>query len=405
MIPQRVVITGMGSISALGKNSAEFWSELSSGKSGIGPIKQVDCSDMRFKSGGEVKDYREADYFQPKQLIWLDRFAQFALIAAKEAVEDSKMNELDLANAKTAVITGSCVGGKNTEDQNYYRLYHQKKRSCHPNVVPSVMANAGASHIAATYGVTGPSYTLSTACSSSTHAIGHAFWLIRQGIVSRAITGGSEAPFSMGHLRAWEALRVVAPDTCRPFSNNRSGMIIGEGGAMFVLESLSSALERGASIHAEIVGFGMSADASHLTDPHSSGQSQAIFAALQDAQIKPADVHYINAHGTGTKANDHVESTTIRAVFPEADKHLLVSSTKAAHGHMLGATGATEMIATVLAIKHKLIPPTLNFVERDPGCDIPLVVNTPHPCEIDYALCSSFAFGGLNAILAVRRFQ
>ncbi len=405
MIPSRVVVTGMGTITALGKNYNDFWRSLSSGVSGISPIEKVDCSDLRFNRGAEVKPYHEADYFQPNQLIWLDRFTQFALIAAAEAVEDSKLTQHDLANAQTAVITGSCLGGKTTEDEGFYRLYHQQKRSVHPSGIPKVMANAGASHIASTYGIIGPSYTISTACSSSTHAIGHAFWLIRQGIVSRAITGGSEAPFSYGHLRGWEALRVVTSDACRPFSNNRTGMILGEGGAMLMLESLSSAVSRGAHIHAEIVGFGMSTDANHITDPDSSGQILAISSALNDAHIKPDNVHYINAHGTGTKANDHVESTTIRAAFPHANQHLWVSSTKAAHGHLLGATGATETIATILAIKHQLIPPTLNFLEADPACDVPLVVNTARPTEIDYAVCSTFAFGGLNAILVLRRFS
>lgn len=405
MAQHRVVITGMGIISALGKNRLEFWKALSSGVSGIAPIKQVDCNGMRFQSGAEIKDFCEEDYFQPKQLIWLDRFAQFASIAANEAIKDSKLVQQDIANSRTAVITGSCVGGKNTEDRNFYRLYHQKKLTCSPNTIPCVMANAGASHIATTFGITGPTYTLSTACASSTHAIGQAFWLIRHGLVCRAIAGGSEAPFSLGNLRAWEALRVVTPDICRPFSKERTGMVLGEGGAMLVLESLSSALDRGATIYAELVGFGMSADASHITDPHSSGQCQAILAALNDAQIKPEEVQYINAHGTGTMINDSTESTTIRTIFPEANKHLWVSSTKAAHGHLLGATGAVEAIATILAIKNKLIPPTLNFLERDSTCDLPLIVDNAHPSEIEYALCSSFAFGGLNAILALRRFQ
>lgn len=402
---ERVVITGIGVISALGKNHHDYWSALTSGKSGIAPIKKVNCGSMRFTQGAEIKNYHAEDYFQPNQLVWLDPFAQFALISADEAIANAGLTKDDIANTQTAVITGSCVGGKTVEDKQFYRLYHDKKPSLHPSTVPNTMANAGASHITAKYGIVGPSYTISTACSSSTHAIGQAFWLIRHGLVSRAIAGGSEAPFSMGHLKAWEALRVVSADTCRPFSKNRSGMILGEGGAMLILESLSSALQRNATIHAEIVGFGMSGDACHITTPSSTGQQQAISAALNDAGIEASSIQYINAHGTGTLMNDQVETTTIQTIFPNRNNTLWVSSTKAAHGHLLGATGAAETIATVLAIKHALIPPTIHFEERDPACDLPLVVNEARPCEIEYALCSSFAFGGLNAILVLRRFQ
>lgn len=396
---------GLGTISAIGHNHKDFWKALCHSESGILPIQQVDCTGMRFTTGAEVKNIHMDDYFHPKELIWLDRFAQFALISAQEAIEDSQIAQKDLANDRTAVITGSCLGGKITEEAGYSRLFRQNNIRSNPNLIPNVMANAGASHITTKFHITGPTYTLSTACSSSTHALGHAFWLIRQGLVCRAIAGGSEAPFTEGHLRAWNALHVVSPDMCRPFSGSRSGMILGEGGAMLLLESLTSAQNRGAPIYAEIVGFGMSADATHLTKPNSSGQCQAILSALQDANIPPKAVHYINAHGTGTIINDEVESKTIRTVFPNADEHLLVSSTKSAHGHLLGATGALETVATVLAIKHKIIPPTLNFTEKDPDCDLPLVINQAYQYPIDYALCSSFAFGGLNAVLALRRYS
>jgi nodulation protein E len=399
----RVVVTGLGTVSALGHNHQDFWHALVNGASGIRPIQQIDCSTMRFKSGAEVNNMNMDDYFQPKEQAWLDRFAQFALIAAQEAVEHSKIDKFSLANSQTAVITGSCLGGKITEEAAYIRLYRHNNPRANPNTIPNSMANAGASHIASKFNITGPTYTLTTACSSSTHAIGHAFWLIRQGVVHRAITGGSEAPFSEGHLRAWDALRVVSTDTCRPFSSNRSGMILGEGGAMLVLESLDSAQSRGAEIYAEIVGFGMSSDAAHLTKPSSSGQRQAVLSALNDAKITPEAIHYINAHGTGTLVNDEVETKTIRSVFPKADDHLFVSSTKGAHGHLLGAAGALETIAIVLAIKHKTMPPTLNFTEKAADCDLPLIVNQAYERELDYALNFSFAFGGLNAVLVLGR--
>lgn len=405
MSPTRVVITGLGAISALGNTHKDFWNSLCQGKSGILPIQQVDCNGMRFTAGAEVKNTKMEDYFHPKELTWLDRFAQFAIISAQEAIESAKIDFNEIANDHTAVITGSCLGGKITEEAGYYRMFHKNNLRLNPSTIPNAMANAGASHITTKYRITGPTYTISTACSSSTHAIGHAFWLIRQGVVNRAIAGGSEAPFAEGHLRAWDGLHVVSSDTCRPFSGNRSGMIIGEGGAMVFLESLTSAQNRGAPIYAEIVGFGMSADATHLTKPNSSGQCQAILNALDDANIHPESIHYINAHGTGTIVNDEIESKTIRTLFPNADKHLLVSSTKGAHGHLLGATGAIETIATVLAIKHQTIPPTINFIEKDPNCDLPLVTNQAYQSPIEYALCSSFAFGGLNAVLALRDYN
>lgn len=404
MKPARVVITGLGTISALGKNHPEFWSALLGGQSAIAAIEQVNCSDLRFKMGAEVKSYHDEDYFDAKQITWMDRFTQFALIAAQEAVDDARLNINELANSQTAIITGSCLGGKITEDKAFYRYYHQNNKRTSPTLIPTSMANAGASQIAATFGITGPAYTISTACSSSTHAIGNAFWLIRQGVVNCAITGGSETPFSPAQLSSWEALRVIASDTCRPFSKNRSGMILGEGGAMLILESLDSALNRGANIYAELVGFGMSADATHLTIPNSLGQEQAVLAALNDAGITADAVNYINAHGTGTLINDQVETKTIQRVFPYANKHLKVSSTKGAHGHLLGATGAIETIATALTLKHQIIPPTVNFLDTDPDCDLPLIVNEAQESSLDYALCSSFAFGGLNAILVLRRF-
>lgn len=401
----RVVVTGMGVISAIGNHLHDFWRTLTAGQSGIGQICSVDCSDLNFKYGAEVKNYISADYFDIRQLACLDRFSQFALIAATEAVSDACLSSGELANPETAVVTGSCLGGKMTEDDAYFNLYGCGGSRASPMTIPRAMTNAAASQIALLYGITGPVYTVSTACSSSTHAIGQAFWMIRQGIVSRALTGGSEAPFSKGQLKAWEGLRILSNDACRPFSKNRSGVILGEGGAMLVLESLSHAMERGARIHAEIAGFGMSADAVHLVNPDSSGQSRAILAALNDAGLQPVDIQYINAHGTGTLLNDRVESETIRTVFNTGSDALRVSSTKAAHGHLLGATGAIETVATVLAVKNNIVPPTLNFLDHDAECDIPLVANEAQIFDIDCALCPSFAFGGLNAVLVLKKYQ
>ncbi len=401
----RVVITGLGIISALGHDRHKFWQALCESKSGIADISQVDCQSLRFQQGAEVKNFSSDDYFEPKRINYLDRFTQFALISAKEAIMDAGLSKSDFAHEQTAIITGSCLGGKITEDNVFYRLYHEGNPRTNPATIPNAMANAGASQIAFEFGITGPTYTISTACSSSTHAIGNAFWLVRNGVVQRAIAGGSEAPFSFGQLKAWEAMRIVASDTCRPFSRGRQGLILGEGGGMLVLESLVSARARGARIYAEIIGFGMSADAKHIIEPHSVGQQRAILAALNDAGIPHDAINYINAHGTGTIVNDRVEAETIRTIFGNKRENLSVSSTKAAHGHLLGATGAIETIATVLALKYGTIPPTLHYLAKDDDCDMPsLITHHAKTCDIEFAMCFSFAFGGLNSILAFRAF-
>ncbi|MBA2378182.1 MAG: beta-ketoacyl-[acyl-carrier-protein] synthase family protein, partial [Blastocatellia bacterium] len=250
-----------------------------------------------------------------------------------------------------------------------------------------------------------PTLTISTACSSANHALGHAFWLVRQGMSDVSIAGGSEAPLTYGNLKAWEAMRVVAQDTCRPFSKDRTGMILGEGGAMFVLEELEHAKSRGAKIYGEIVGFGMSADAHHLTMPLVAGAARAINRALKDAQMNPAEVGYVNAHGTATQANDVMESNAIRAVFGERTPEIFVSSTKSMHGHALGAAGALEAAATVLGLHHGQLPPTANFTEPDPECGVRVIANEAVEASPAAAISNSFAFGGLNAVLAFRRWD
>ncbi|HBI22055.1 MAG TPA: beta-ACP synthase [Legionella sp.] len=401
---ERVVITGMGVFSGLGKNTHQFWSALCKEQSTIAPIHQVNTQHLRFKHGAEVNYFNSHCYFEAKQLDFLDRFSQFALLAAREAVIDSEIPPSSLQDQKTAVITGSAMGGKTTEDNAFYSLYRENKQRANPTTIPNIMANAGASHIAHAFGIIGPTYTLSTACASSTHAIGQAFWLIRHGLVTQAITGGSEAPFALGQLKAWESMRIIAPDTCRPFSRGRGGMILGEGGAMLVLESYKTALARGAHIYAEIIGFGMSSDAKHITSPCSKGQQRAIHAALNDANISHQAIQYINAHGTGTQLNDKIESETIQAVFGSHTDNLAISSTKGAHGHLLGAAGAIETVATALALHHQRIPPTLNFLGRDEQCNIPICTKTT-TLSFQYALKNSFAFGGLNASLALKGYE
>jgi nodulation protein E len=399
---RRVAITGMGAISALGKNVAEFAQALAEGRPGIGPIESTDVSQVRFQNGAEVKGYSHRPYFEDRRADFIDRFAQFAVIAAREAIGDAGVRWTPDLRESAAIVTGSCVGGQSTEDIGFQEVYKLGHNRVHPLTIPKTMANAGASHISMEFGITGPSFTLSTACSSSAHAIGQAFWMVRSGAAGLAIGGGSEAPFSFGILKAWEAMRVVSTETCRPFSKDRKGMILGEGGAMLVLEPLKAAQARGARIHAEIVGFGMSADAGHITQPSAEGAARAIRAALRDAHLAPETIGYINAHGTGTSANDSTETAAIRAVFGAHAGLLAISSTKSMHGHALGASAALECLATALALRDGLLPPTANYREPDPECDLDVIPNVARRAQVEYALSNSFAFGGLNAVLALR---
>jgi len=400
---RRVVITGMGAISALGRNVAEFGESLRHGRCGIGPIESADTTQLRFRNGAEVRGYTHQPYFDDRRADFIDRFAQFAVIAAREAVEGSGIVWTPELRESAAIVTGACVGGQSTEDIGFHDVYKMGLNRVHPLTIPKTMANAGASHISMEFGITGPSFTISTACASAGHAIGQAYWMVRSGMTDLAITGGSEAPFSFGILKAWEAMRVVSPETCRPFSRDRRGMVLGEGAAMLVLEPLEAAQARGARIHAEIVGVGMSADACHITQPSADGAARAMRAALRDAGLAPEQVGYINAHGTGTVANDVTETAAIKAVFGAHAAKVPVSSTKSMHGHALGAAAALECLATVLALRDGVLPPTANFTVPDPDCDLDVIPNQAREAQVEYALSNSFAFGGLNAVLALRR--
>jgi nodulation protein E len=398
----------MGVISALGLDQQQFWQALVNGQTGIGPIPhdvgpnpEMGMNQVRFKNGAAVLGYNPETYFPRKTLSFMDRFAQFSVIAAREAVTMAGIEWTDELRESAAIITGSCMGGRFTEEIGYWELFHHGRHRVHPLTIPLGMSNAGASHISMEYGLHGPAYTISTACSSSAHAIGNALWMVRSGAAPLAIAGGSEAPLFLGGLKAWEAMRVVSPDTCRPFSANRSGMILGEGGAMLVLEPLDRALARGAKPLAEIVGFGMSADACHVTQPSAEGAAKAIRAALRDGGLAPEQVGYINAHGTATEANDRMEAEAIHAIFGRHTT-LPVSSTKSMHGHTLGAAGAIEAVATVMALRNGVLPPTINYTQPDPECDLDVIPNQSRPAAAEVALSQSFAFGGLNAVLAFR---
>jgi nodulation protein E len=402
---RRVVVTGLGVISAIGRNVREFRESVTSGTPGIRPMQSIPPGLLRFPNAAEVQGYDPTQHFDDKDIGLLDRFAQLGVVAAREAIADSGIEWTDDLRERTAIVTGSCVGGQSTEDEGFVGLYRHNSGRVNPFTIPRIMANAGASRISLEYGITGPTWTISTACSSSNHALGQAFWMVRSGSAEMALTGGSEAIFSLGFLKAWEAMRVVSPDTCRPFSKNRRGLILGEGGGAMILEPLEAARARGATIYAEIVGFGMSSDAHHITQPSPDGAARAMRAATCDARIEPEQIGYINAHGTGTSANDSTETSAIRKVFGEYADRLAVSSTKSMHGHALGAAGAIEAVATIVALQTGVLPPTANYSEPDPACDLDIIPNEPRRLQVEYALSNSFAFGGLNAVVALRAWR
>jgi nodulation protein E len=403
MSRRRVAITGLGAISALGNNIPETWDAVCHGRSGVAPIQGVDVADMRFQNGAQVSNYDPLAHFTANRALYMDPFAQFAVIAAREAIVDSRIAFTPELRENTAIVTGSGLGGQSTLGAGLAKLYlNEPLRIDGPLIVPRAMANAGASHISMEFCITGPAYTVCTACCSASHAIGQAFRMVRDGDAELALAGGSEAPFGYGILRAFEAMRVVAPDTCRPFSKGRRGFILGEGGAMFVMEPMDEALARGATIHAEIVGFGMSSDAQHITQLSVNGPVRAMRAALRDAGIDPQQIGYINAHGSGTQMNDAVETRAIRELFGTHADSLAVSSTKSLHGHALGATGALEAACTILALERGMLPPTANFLEADPDCNLDIVPNHTRPAQVEFALSNSFAFGGHNVVLAFR---
>lgn len=398
----RVAITGFGVVSPIGLGQAATWEALAAGRSGVGPATLVPTEDLTIKITAEVKDYDPAAHFERRQISFMDRVSQFAVMAAREAIADSGITFDAALGRRTATVLGCSVGGMTTLDENFARLYALKER-VHPFVVPRFMPNAPASHVTMTFGLTGPAFVISSACASSNHAIGVALDMVRAGTAEVALTGGTEASITLGTMKGWEALRIMAPDACRPFSKNRRGMVLGEGAAVFVIERLDRARARGATIHAELAGYGMSSDAKDLTLPDPLGGAAAMRAALDNAGLAPTAIDYINAHGTGTQANDSSETKAIKDVFGDHARALAISATKSMHGHALGGAGAIELASTLLAMRHGVLPPTINLTEPDPECDLDYVPNQARPRPINAALSNSFAFGGLNAVVAVRR--
>jgi len=400
----RVVVTGWGVLSPIGHTAKTFWTGLTRGTSGIAPAVTIPTDQLAQKVVAEIKDYDALKHFDERQLAPLDRVAQFGVIAAREAIAHSGLAFDGELSERTATIIGCGVGGQSTQDENYRRLYGEKAKRLHPLTIPKLMVNAPASQVSMMCGLRGPAFVVASACASATHAIGLAFQMVRSGQVPVAVSGGAEACIAFGTMKGWEALRVLAPDTCRPFSRDRKGLVIGEGAAALVLESLDHAQQRGADILGEIVGFGMSADAGDLLSPDEGGMARAIRGALNDAKLAPQDVRYVNAHGTGTAANDATETAALKHVFGAQAAKLVLSANKSMIGHALGAAGALELVATLMTVREGVVPPTINYLGPDPACDIDCVPNEAREMRVDAAISNSFAFGGLNAVLAVRRF-
>ncbi|MBV8832717.1 MAG: beta-ketoacyl-[acyl-carrier-protein] synthase family protein [Acidobacteriaceae bacterium] len=399
----RVAVTGLGLVCALGNTVEVSWRRLVAGECRVLPLQDPGDPPYKFQFGAQAWDFDPGSHFSEKDLVMLERFAQLAAVAAREAVAQSGICFHEDLRDRVAVITGSGVGGQFSEEEGYRRLYKENNPRVAPLTIPRTMSNAGASRISLEFGVTGPAYTVSTACSSSNHALGQAFWMVRSGQVTAAIAGGSEAVFAEGLLRAWEAMRVVSPEVCRPFSADRRGLSLGEGAGMLVLENWEYAKARGAEILGEITGFGMSSDAHHITQPCVDGPAKAMQWALLDACVQPEQIGYVNAHGTGTQANDITETEAIRQIFGAHADRLLVSSTKSMHGHTLGAAGAVEAIATLLTLKCGVVPPTVNYTTPDPACNLDIVPNRARAAKLEMAISNTFAFGGLNATLVFRR--
>jgi nodulation protein E len=399
----RVVITGIGVVSPVGCTLEEFWPALVEGHSAIGPFSVARSERLGTRIAAQVSQFDPAQHFGSKQLGVLDRFSQFAVVAARAAVRDADLNITEQLALEMAAVIGNASAGQATLDDSYFRLYFENSPRLHPLTIPRLMTSAAASQISMDLGLKGPTLCVGTACAAGTHAIGLAFHMLRSGQAPVAVAGGAEACLTVGTIKAWEALRVLSHDTCRPFSRTRSGLVLGEGAAVLLLEERTHALARGARVYAEILGFGMSADAGDITASDPNGAARAMRAALKDARRNAADVDYVNAHGTGTMQNDRSETAALRDVFGPDVRRIAVSSSKAVLGHGLGAAGALEMAVTALAVHRQTIPPTANFEEVDPDCDLDVVPNIARQAKVNIAMSNSFAFGGLNAVLLTSR--
>jgi nodulation protein E len=400
---KRVAITGAGTVNALGGDVPATLAAMREGVCGIGPLTLRDVDRLGVQIGAQVRGWEAETHFNRQQIALYDRFTQFAMVAAREAITQSGLVFEDRLSTTTGVVLGTAGGGVNTWDESYRTVYEEGKNRVHPFVVPRLMNNAAASHISMEWNLRGPSFTVATACASSNHAMGLAFQMVRAGAAEVMITGGTESMLCFGGVKAWEGLRVMSRDACRPFSANRNGMVQGEGAGVFVFEDYDHARARGADILAEVAGFAMTADAGDIVMPSAQGAERAITGALRDARLDPARVGYINAHGTGTAANDKTECAAVAHAFGHHADRLMISSTKSMHGHLIGGTGAVELLACIMALREGVIAPTIGYEEPDPECARDVVPNTAREARVEAVLSNAFAFGGLNAVLALSR--
>lgn len=400
---KRVVITGAGTVNALAWDVAGTFAAMREGRCGIGPLDLRDADRLGVGIGAQVQGWDPEALFTRQQITLYDRFTQFALVAARQAIAQSGLEFDGDLGLRSGVVLGSAGGGVGTWDDSYRAVYAEGKNRVHPFVVPRLMNSAAASHVSMEWGLRGPVFSVSSACASSNHAIGLAFQMVRSGAAPVMVTGGSEAMLCFGGIKAWEGLRVMSRSACRPFSATRDGMVQGEGAGVFVLEDFDHARARGAVILAEVAGFAMSSDAADIVMPSVEGAERAISGALRDAGLSPDQVGYINAHGTGTAANDRTECAAVAAAFGTAAERVMMSSTKAMHGHCIGGTGAVELLACLMALNDGVIAPTIGYQEPDPDCPLDVVPNVARQARVEAVLSNAFAFGGLNAVIALKR--
>lgn len=410
---KRIVVTGMGVVSPVGIGINKFWNSLIGGKSGIDKITAFNAEDLPSKIAGEVRDFNPEDYIDRKELKRLDRFTQFAVAATKMAFEDAQLDLSKIDPTRVGVILGSGIGGANTWEEQHTILLEKGPRRVSPFFIPMMIINMASGQTAMAFNLKGPNFTVVTACASGTNAIGEAFRVLQRGDADIIVSGGTEASITMLSLAGFSSMKALSTrndkptKASRPFDRDRDGFVIGEGAGIVILETLESALSRNARIYGEIVGYGSTADAYHLTQPAPEGEgaSRAMMASILDAGLKPEDVDYINAHGTSTPLNDKFETMAIKNTFGKHAYELAVSSTKSMTGHLLGAAGAIEFIAATLAVYNDEIPPTINYENPDPECDLNYVPNKSIKRQVNVALSNSMGFGGQNASVVVKKYK
>ena len=398
---RRVVVTGQGVVTPLGTGVEKFWSGLQAGSCGIREVQSFETDELYITIAGEVPDFDPRERELSKQLLMADKYSQYAGCAAREAVQQSGLQTpiSDEEAYRTACIIGSGVGGLTTLEFSYKMLFKENKRATHPLTLLKAIGSSASAHVSIEYGIKGPTFGVVSACSTATHSIGVVYQMIKSGLIDTGIAGAAEASLNWGATRAWQAMRVLSPDGLFPFSKTRNGTVLAEGSGILVLEEYEKAKARGAPILAELMGFGMTADAADMVNPSIEGASTAMKMALDEAELAPSDIDYINAHGTATAVNDVNETRAIKHVFGNAANNLSISSTKSMHGHTLGACGGIEAAASIKALEENFVPPTIGLAETDPECDLDYTPNVGKKRDINYVMSNSFAFGGLNAVL------